>query len=450
MIAPGYLLRSIRTTFTMVSKIASDSRKLLLPPDDVRGMTELDREKFRSTIQFPSIQISKKLIGRVVGSPGIKNYTIDKLSAIKPISDGPTPETKVILFDPAALTPEIRFSILDGLEKVTSEKFEFGTTDIQLTYDHWDIKRAIKAILPDGLEFHGYSQVGHIAHLNLREEMLPFKKIIGQLLVDKVSWVKTVVNKTDSIATEFRSFDMELLAGEPIYETQMVEQGVTYKLDFRKVFWNSRLGTEHARIVKKLDKNSVVFDIFAGVGPFAIPAVKKGVKAVFANDKNPNSTHYMAENVKLNHLSLAPIKIYTLDATDFIRDVIGPNILTSHSEATPEEQLTFHSIMNLPAIAVDFLHDFRGLLHGSGANFEELKRHQFIVHCHMFVKAKEDVKQEWYAVEAERIVHSKLKLWHVKFDEVHNVRKVAGRKEMYCVSVTLPWEYLFEKVPNGI
>ena len=110
------------------------------------------------------------------------------------------------------------------------------------------------------------------------------------------------MNKTDSIATEFRSFDMELLAGKEEFVTKMSEQGLTYKLDFKKVFWNSRLGTEHGRIVKKLDSASVVFDIFAGVGPFALPAARKGVIKVFANDKNPNSTYYMQENAKLNHV----------------------------------------------------------------------------------------------------------------------------------------------------
>jgi tRNA (guanine37-N1)-methyltransferase len=415
---------------------------LLSPPEEVKGMTELDREKFRKTVSFPSITIPKKLIGKVVGLKAIKNATIDKLNKIKPISDGKLPDEKLILFNPTAINDNLKTEICDTINNVVGIKPEFGSTDLELTYDNWDVKRCIKAVLPDDLEFSGYSQVGHIAHLNLREELLPYKKVLGEILLDKVSWAKTVVNKTDSIATEFRSFDMELLAGKDEFVTTMSEQGLTYKLDFKKVFWNSRLGTEHGRIVQKLDSNSVVFDIFAGVGPFALPAAKKGVLKIFANDKNPNSTFYMEENVKLNHIKKESIEIFTLDATDFITQIIGPNLISYASTST--KPISFHSIMNLPAIAVEFIYNFRGLLSSSEITFEKLKSHKFIIHCHMFVKANADVPQQWYSNEAIRLIREKLKLWHLEMDEVYNVRKVAGRKEMYCVTFTLPWEYLLE------
>lgn len=43
-------------------------------------------------------------------------------------------------------------------------------------------------------------------------------------------------------------------------------------------------------------------DVFAGVGPFAIPAARKDC-LVFANDLNPSSTEYLAENCKVNRVS---------------------------------------------------------------------------------------------------------------------------------------------------
>jgi tRNA (guanine37-N1)-methyltransferase len=50
-----------------------------------------------------------------------------------------------------------------------------------------------------------------------------------------------------------------------------------------------------------LDPQDVIADVFAGVGPFAIPAAKKGC-AVFANDLNPNSTKYLSVNVQNNRV----------------------------------------------------------------------------------------------------------------------------------------------------
>jgi tRNA (guanine37-N1)-methyltransferase len=46
----------------------------------------------------------------------------------------------------------------------------------------------------------------------------------------------------------------------------------------------------------------VVADVFAGVGPFAIPAAKKGC-AVLANDLNPNSYKFLQVNIKDNNVN---------------------------------------------------------------------------------------------------------------------------------------------------
>jgi 2-polyprenyl-3-methyl-5-hydroxy-6-metoxy-1,4-benzoquinol methylase len=40
-------------------------------------------------------------------------------------------------------------------------------------------------------------------------------------------------------------------------------------------------------------------DMFAGVGPFAVPAASKGC-IVHANDLNPNSFKYLQQNAKIN------------------------------------------------------------------------------------------------------------------------------------------------------
>lgn len=84
------------------------------------------------------------------------------------------------------------------------------------------------------------------------------------------------------------------------------------------MYWNSRLHTEHARLVSLFGPGEVVADVFAGVGPFAIPAAKKG-SLVVANDLNPKSAEYLAMNVDSNHVRC----LRTHDFLDALRFAIG-------------------------------------------------------------------------------------------------------------------------------
>lgn len=45
-----------------------------------------------------------------------------------------------------------------------------------------------------------------------------------------------------------------------------------------QVYWNSRLETEHKRLVDSFKPGQVVADIMAGIGPFAVPAAQRGCK----------------------------------------------------------------------------------------------------------------------------------------------------------------------------
>ena len=78
--------------------------------------------------------------------------------------------------------------------------------------------------------------------------------------------------------------------------------GCRFRLDFSKVYWNSRLEAEHSRLVRQFQPSDVIVDIMAGIGPFAVPAAQKGC-TVYANDLNPDSVRYMAANVKLNKVA---------------------------------------------------------------------------------------------------------------------------------------------------
>lgn len=93
--------------------------------------------------------------------------------------------------------------------------------------------------------------------------------------------------------------DYELLAGEDDLQTDLKEGGSSFRFDYSKVFWNSRLQTEHARLVDLFKPGQAVCDAMAGVGPFAVPAGKKGV-FVWANDLNPDCYDALKDCIDLN------------------------------------------------------------------------------------------------------------------------------------------------------
>ena len=228
----------------------------------------------------------------------------------------------------------------------SQEDVEVIPHSVKLTYDYFTAGEVLERILPKGVEIPAaFEQVGHLIHLNLRDELLPYKYVIGQVLLDKIPTCKTVVNKVGKIDTVFRTFDMEVIAGEDNTLVSLKEENCIFKFDYREVYWNSRLQQEHSRLVQSFTKNDIIADMFCGIGPFVLPAAKKGCR-VYGNDLNPRCFYYLNENLKLNKLEKR-VTTYNLDARDFISQIAGENV--------PITQI----IMNLPVSAELFCDVFR-------------------------------------------------------------------------------------------
>lgn len=264
----------------------------------------------------------------------------------------------------------------------------------------------------------------------------------GQVLLDKNSpQIKTVVNKTNTIHDVFRFFKMEVIAGEKNLYTSVKQDGCIFEFDFSKVYWNSRLQTEHSRLVEFFDSDDVVCDMFAGVGPFAIPAAKKGC-TVYGNDLNPASYEALLKNAKLNHVE-DKIHAFNMDGRDFVRKIVqlsSPSSSSSSTEQSLHENGSktlkpfTHIVMNLPASAVDFLDVFQGLY--SGCRNEVLP----MIHCYCFSKSQSPGK------DAKEQVEKKLGSRLSSQCYIHCVRDVSPKKVMVCVSFKLPESIAFADV----
>ncbi|KAJ8044332.1 tRNA (guanine(37)-N1)-methyltransferase [Holothuria leucospilota] len=305
--------------------------------------------------------------------------------------------------------------------------------EVTLKYEDFDADEILRAILPAEVEVPtAFSRIGHIAHLNLRDEQIPYKNIIGEVMLDKIHGITTVVNKTNEICNQFRVFNMEVIAGENSFITTVREHHCQFELDFSKVYWNPRLSTEHERIVKKVSCG-VLFDVFAGIGPFAIPAAKKGCQ-VYANDLNPDSFKWLQQNRKINKVK-DKIECYMMDGRQFITNIVKEKMVNFASQEE-DRPMRVHVVMNLPASAVEFLDAFRGLFTGTLPEGDE-NVPAMSVHCYCFTK-KEGAEDDACQMVKHHLGCSNLHL------DVHNVRNVAPNKEMMCVSFQMPKETLWE------
>ncbi|KAG7706802.1 hypothetical protein KL949_003508 [Ogataea haglerorum] len=365
------------------------------------------------------------------------------------------------------ISPEARKYIQDCDGKFFKHRFT-------LDYNFWRADEILQSILPENL-LHGvptsFTKTGHVAHVNLKDEYKPYDSLIGQVILDKNPSIKTVVDKQDSIDTVFRTFNMKVIAGEHDLLVEQKESDCVFTFDFSKVYWNSRLSTEHGRLIKMFKPGDAVCDVMAGVGPFAVPAGKKQC-IVFANDLNPESYKYLKLNVKKNKVD-SFVNYFNEDGREFIRksssmlahfaeehkqiEVCKPNARgTKKHKVTKVEIPGFfsHYVMNLPESAIKFVDAFVGLFSNA---FPELTRREVkslpgyklpVIHVHHFEKFAPTENPEPTEQELQHRIHRKLVdllKFEIPFENLsfHYVRLVAPTKPMFCVSFTLPEEVAF-------
>lgn len=203
------------------------------------------------------------------------------------------------------------------------------------------------------LEPHCLCCAGHIAHLNIRDDLAPYKHLIASVILEVSSInaigfifnavlgsctvsnslyssfifgqknkpkIRTILNKVGTITNQFRVPTFEVLAGDQSLVAEVKQHGATFRLDYGLVYWNSRLEHEHSRLVSQFLPKQVICDMFAGIGPFAIPAAQKGC-IVYANDLNPHSTKYLKINTEINKVS-SKVHVYNMDAREFVRKIM--------------------------------------------------------------------------------------------------------------------------------
>ncbi|KAK6083816.1 tRNA methyltransferase trm5 [Seiridium cupressi] len=443
----------------------------------------LDRSLFSRTIPLAAATVDdNKNISRFRKELGKSKeiLDVDRVSPIAPHPDAALASQgkRCLLLSPNVKVSES--STWGAVVKAGVEKNELTLIpyELKIGYDYFNFLDVISSILPEDLHDEipsGFNVAGHVAHLNLREQYHPFKKFIGEILVDKNAHIRTVINKVDNVGneSEFRTFAYEVLAGPDDMDVEVRENDCIFHFDYSKVYWNSKLESEHTRLIRTFQPGEVVCDVMGGIGPFAVPAGKRGV-FVWANDMNPESYKYLDEAIKRNKVGQF-VRPFNEDGRSFIHKaadsvlqaskagdhVVVQKKVKRHRSDKPESDKQLpaqeeirvpptisHFVMNLPASAYTFVHHYRGLYAGKEELFTPHTNTKLpLVHVHCFALKSDD---EVPLLDICERLTSELGVKMIPGNaenpgevSIHNVRDVAPAKRMFCATFRVPSEVAF-------
>ncbi|WP_428325504.1 class I SAM-dependent methyltransferase [Nitrosopumilus sp.] len=184
------------------------------------------------------------------------------------------------------------------------------------------LKKSLESILsPKESEelISAFDQIGEIIIVRIPDSLLPKKKIIGETLLNDVKIVRSVFYQASAVEGDFRTRNLEIIAGEDNTETEYREFGCKFIVDVENAFFSPRLSTERDRIANLIQEGEIMTNMFAGVGMFSIIAAKRKKCTVYSIDINPIASELCERNIKLNKLAGKVVSING-DATQTIND----------------------------------------------------------------------------------------------------------------------------------
>jgi tRNA wybutosine-synthesizing protein 2 len=147
-----------------------------------------------------------------------------------------------------------------------------------------------------------WKRIGDVVILRLSVEARPYGPALGEIY-GSVLGARTVLEDRSGIHGPLRTPDVRVLWGDGT-DTVHIEAGVRYSLDVARVMFSPGNIGERVGIADRVRPGSVVVDLFAGIGYFALPiALRRKEASVYACELNPVSFSYLVRNIRLNRVS---------------------------------------------------------------------------------------------------------------------------------------------------
>lgn len=252
-----------------------------------------------------------------------------------PREEGETTRTQ--LAERGVLSETHQIAVEDGdIYIPLSSETDLETLESEFEIVHRDAEKRRTQTLPDDiLGFEpSYERLGDIVIID--EDDDERARAIAEALVESDIPVETVLNRASPIEGELRVREWDVLIGDDT-ETTHREYGNEFELDIAEVYFSPRLATERRRVIEAVTEGEQFFDMFAGVGPFVIPAAKRGADCVGV-DLNETAIEYLRRNAERNGVS------------DRVRAIHG-----DVREIDGYEGWADRIVMNLPHSADEFL-----------------------------------------------------------------------------------------------
>jgi len=287
-----------------------------------------------------------------------------------------------------------------------------------------------------------FETIGHVCHLNLRAPHEPYRHVIGQIFLETLPNLRTVIHKVGQVSGPYRTYPYEIVAERqgsdntssyanntsgttaesttnskstttdnkhnPKHSSTMVsfsEAGVHLKFDVREVYWSGRLSEERRRLIdQEFQPGEWIADAFCGVGALCLQAALKKQCRITANDWNPAAIEALKHNAQRNKLQDAFLELSCADAYDFLTSLgfAPPNNDkdTSRDPAASSRQrpphLPHHVVLNFPLDAASFLGALRWWPVGGVGGMRRRKQRRaqndaptVVPRVHVYIFAKE-------------------------------------------------------------